>query len=64
MPADSKAVYIARTDGWVAGKRVKRGDEVSLTAAEAKYEPVDPLTVDAQANRPRLPKPGTEAPAS
>lgn len=35
-----KSTYIAKADGWIGGKRVKAGDTVSLTAAAARYEPV------------------------
>lgn len=35
--------YIARADGWIAGRRVVAGQTVEMTAAQAKYEPVDPL---------------------
>ncbi|EGJ20117.1 hypothetical protein RSWS8N_18194 [Cereibacter sphaeroides WS8N] len=38
-----KTAWRARADGWIAGRRVKAGEEVSLTAAQAKYEPVDPV---------------------
>ena len=37
-----KSSYVAKVDGWVAGQRVKAGDELSLTAAAARYEPVEP----------------------
>ena len=32
------ADYRATADGWVAGRRVKEGDVIPLTAAQAKYE--------------------------
>lgn len=35
-----KSTYIAKADGWVAGQRVKAGDELSLTPGAARYEPV------------------------
>lgn len=45
--------YIADADGWVAGRRVKAGDPVELTAAAAKYEPVTPVPPDAPARAVR-----------
>jgi hypothetical protein len=30
-------------DGWVAGRRVRKGEIVRLTAAEARYEPIAPV---------------------
>lgn len=32
--------YIANSDGYVAGLRAKKGDVVTLTARQAKYEDV------------------------
>ena len=32
--------YTANADGWVAGRRVKKGDVLQLTARAAKYENV------------------------
>ena len=32
--------YRAKAAGWIAGKRVAAGEEIRLTAAQAKYEPV------------------------
>lgn len=43
MSEMTKTAWRARADGWIAGRRVKAGEEVSLTAAQAKYEPVDPV---------------------
>lgn len=37
----SHAEYTARATGWVAGRRVKKGEIVTLTPEQAKYEPVD-----------------------
>lgn len=37
----SEVTYIARADGWVAGRRVTAGDPVLLTKEAARYEPVD-----------------------
>ena len=38
----SERTYIARADGWIAGRRVTQGEEISLTPDAARYEPVDP----------------------
>lgn len=46
MTDRTKTAWRARTDGWIAGRRVKAGEEVSLTAAQAKYEPVDPVETE------------------
>lgn len=32
--------YIADATGWIAGRRVKKGDVLQLTEAQAKYENV------------------------
>jgi hypothetical protein len=37
----TKRSYAARADGWVAGRRVLKGEVVEMTDAAAKYEPVD-----------------------
>lgn len=37
----SSKTYRARAAGWIAGKRVAEGEEIRLTAAQAKYEPVE-----------------------
>lgn len=42
-------LYVARADGWVAGRRVRKGDQVMLPPAAAAYEPVDHATVAAEA---------------
>jgi hypothetical protein len=34
--------WIVQADGWVAGRRAKKGARVTLTAAQAKYENVRP----------------------
>lgn len=39
----ARQTYLARITGWVAGRRVRRGERVQLTAAEAQFEPVDPV---------------------
>lgn len=39
----ARQTYLARITGWVAGRRVRRGERVQLTAAEARFEPVDPV---------------------
>lgn len=36
------ASYTALADGRVAGQRVKKGDKIDLTPAQAKYENVTP----------------------
>jgi len=36
-----KLTYIAKAAGWIAGQRAKAGDELSLTPAAARYEPVE-----------------------
>lgn len=41
-PAPETRIYLARADGWVAGRRVRKGEAVALTPAAAAYEPVDP----------------------
>ena len=50
----TKKDYIVRSDGWVAGRRVQAGEIVSLTLAQARYEPVDPVVdpVGADASAP------------
>lgn len=62
----SEATYIARADGWVAGRRVKAGDTVLLTKEAARYEPVDllPQTSAGVAEPARLSKSATELGAS
>lgn len=37
-----RRVYLANADGWVAGRRVRKDEELRLTPAEAAYEPVRP----------------------
>ncbi|TKA96907.1 hypothetical protein FAZ78_09045 [Cereibacter changlensis] len=37
----SSKTYRARAAGWIAGKRVAAGEEIRMTAAQAKYEPVE-----------------------
>ncbi len=32
----------AKSDGWIAGRRVRVGDQVQLTEAAARYENVEP----------------------
>lgn len=58
----SERTYIARADGWVAGRRVTQGDEISLTPAAARYEPVDPAPQPAKTPR-RVPR-AAEPPAA
>ena len=45
--------YIARADGWIAGRRVLQGDEISLTPSAARYEPVDPAPQGKAGKAPR-----------
>lgn len=49
--------YISNIDGWIGGRRVKKGDVLLMSDAAAQYEPVreQPLSPDA------APEP-TEAP--
>lgn len=58
--------FVARANGWVAGKRVKAGDTVLLSKAAAKYEPVDPSPPASAevVESARLSKPVTELGAS
>lgn len=30
--------YVARADGWVGGRRVAKGDTITMTPAQARYE--------------------------
>lgn len=46
-----KRTYRALADGWVAGRRIAVGDEIEMTAAEAKYEAVE-LAAAAEAKEP------------
>ncbi|WP_444667135.1 hypothetical protein [Cereibacter changlensis] len=39
--------YRAKAAGWIAGRRVAAGEEIRLTAAEAKYEPVELAVAEA-----------------
>lgn len=60
----SERSYIARADGWVAGRRVLQGEVIQLTPAAARYEPVDPAP-QAKAGKaprrtPRDPEPAPE----
>lgn len=41
--------YRVRATGWAAGRRVTEGDILSLTEAEARYEPVDLVSGSAAA---------------
>ena len=40
---NAKADYTVNADGWIAGQRVAKGDKVSLSEEEAKYENVSPV---------------------
>lgn len=42
----SKQEYIVKADGWVGGKYRSKGDPVSMTETEAKYENVAPAKDD------------------
>lgn len=48
-----KLIWRALSDGWIAGQRVTKDQEIELTAAEAKYEPVAPVTPEAQTSTKR-----------
>lgn len=37
-----KQQYRALDDGWIAGRRVRKGEIVEMTEAEARYEPAEP----------------------
>ncbi len=41
--APQKQEHRALDDGWIAGRRVRKGDPVALTEDEARYEPVEPV---------------------
>lgn len=56
----SERTYIARADGWVAGRRVTQGEEISLTPAAARYEPVDPAPQPKPGKAPRRTARGPE----
>ncbi|WP_151720218.1 hypothetical protein [Gemmobacter serpentinus] len=43
--------YIARAAGWIAGRRVKAGERLTMTPAAARYEPVDMAPQGAQTKR-------------
>ena len=49
----SERSYIARADGWVAGRRVLQGEVIQLTPAAARYEPVDPAPQAKAGKTPR-----------
>ena len=40
-----KKQYSVNADGWVAGKWQKKGDLVSMTPDQAKYENVTPIVI-------------------
>lgn len=58
-----KSTYTAKASGWVAGKRVKAGDELSLTPAAARYEPVEPKKAAKPARAPRNDTPEPKTPS-
>lgn len=42
-PAEtSRRDYLARAAGWIAGRRVAKGERLSLSEAEARFENVTP----------------------
>ena len=43
----SSKTYRAKAAGWIAGRRVAAGEEIRLTEAQAKYEPVEPVVAEA-----------------
>ncbi len=45
--------YKVLRDGWIAGRRVREGDEIRLTPAQAKYEHVVPVGRTAKTTRRR-----------
>lgn len=47
----NKLDYRVLADGWVDGQRAKKGDIVSLTEAQARYEPVEAVSA-AKAAKP------------
>ncbi|MEH6775917.1 MAG: hypothetical protein V7668_18480 [Cereibacter changlensis] len=42
----SMKTYRAKAAGWIAGRRVAAGEEIRLTASQAKYEPVEPVVAE------------------
>ncbi|WP_444667180.1 hypothetical protein [Cereibacter changlensis] len=52
----SVKTYRAKAAGWIAGKRVAAGEEIRLTAAQAKYEPVELVVAEATAKPARKAK--------
>lgn len=41
-PEAKPRFWVARADGWVAGRWVRAGERVRLVPVQAAYEPVDP----------------------
>jgi hypothetical protein len=48
-----KSTWRALSDGWVAGLRVTKGQEIELTAQQAKYEPVELVVPEVPASARR-----------
>ena len=42
----TERLYAARIDGWIAGRRMKRGQTLTLTEDAARSEPVVPVDAD------------------
>jgi hypothetical protein len=40
--------YAAKIDGWIAGRRRKQGDLLTLTEDQARHEPVLPVALQVQ----------------
>lgn len=55
--------YVARQDGWVAGRYLSEGETIELSARAAKYEAVDPIKAaeDAPAVPPLAKRPAKSA---
>ena len=58
--------YASTLDGWVAGRRVRIGDEITLTATAALHEPVsqvNAVTADVATDAPDASTEGLKASA-
>lgn len=42
-----------KSDGWIAGRRVREGDQVQLTEVAARYENVEPVSTAEPKPKPR-----------
>ncbi len=60
--APKTQTYAARRAGWVGGARVGRGKHLEMTEAQARYEPVDPVTPAAAATPAEAPKAAVKTP--